>query len=344
MKQAATHARNMRIAEEVAYLESEARSKGQATRWRHKRAQMGGIWLSAMPNRWNGTEIPAEQFFDNVRLRINKKPLFMPDKCDGCGARMDVEHALSCKVGGLVHIRHDDVANEWGHLSGLAFSPSCVSHEPRINMSETAAERQSAQENVTNPPQQETRRGRRPRRQQRNTDLGDVQTCEDEREDNTHAPYAVSTENRADKGVHGFWKRGRLCLFDVRITDTECRSTRNQDPEKVLQKCEQLKKEKHLAPCLERRRDFTPLVYSVDGMAGRETKAAERKLASRLASKWDREYSEMVGFVRMRMAIAVVRANSLLIRGSRERRTTRVRPAIDEGAAMDGWQHWRERY
>jgi hypothetical protein len=220
VKQAATHAGNMRIADEEAYLGSEVISMGQATRWRHKQAQ-------AMPNRWNGTEIPAEQFFDNVRLRINKKPLFMPDKCDGCGARMDVEHALSCKVGGLVHIRHDDVANEWGHLSGLAFSPSCVSHEPRINMSETAAERQSAQENVTNPPQQETRSGRRPRRQQRNADLGDVPTCEDEREDNTHAPYAVSTENRADKGVHGFWKRGRLCLFDVRITDTECRSTRN---------------------------------------------------------------------------------------------------------------------
>ena len=71
-------------------------------------------------------------------------------------------------------------------------------------------------------------------------------------------------------------------------------------------------------------------------MAGRETKAAERKLASRLASKWDREYSEMVGFVRMRMAIAVVRANSLLIRGSRERRTTRVRPAMRALPWMDG--------
>jgi hypothetical protein len=34
---------------------------------------------------------------------------------------MSVEHALSCKVGGLVHICHDNVAEEWAHLSELAF-------------------------------------------------------------------------------------------------------------------------------------------------------------------------------------------------------------------------------
>ena len=53
-------------------------------------------------------------------------------------------------------------------------------------------------------------------------------------------------------------------------------------------------------------------------------------------------YSEMVAYVRTRMALAVVRANSLLVRGSRQRRARR--PLIDEGAAMEGWQTWRERY
>ena len=121
----------------------------------------------------------------------------------------------------------------------------------------------------------------------------------------------------------------------------ECRSTRNQEPDKVLAKCEKLKKDKHLQACLERRRDFTPLVYSVDGMAGRETKMAERRLAANLAGKWDRAYSEMVAFVRARMALAVVRSNTLLLRGSRVCRSRR--PMIDEGAAMNGWQTWRER-
>eukprot|EP00985_Skeletonema_marinoi_P005795 scaffold2515_cov206-Skeletonema_marinoi.AAC.4 len=35
-------------------------------------------------------------------------PLDMPDLCDGCCAKMAVEHALHCKVGGLVHCRHND--------------------------------------------------------------------------------------------------------------------------------------------------------------------------------------------------------------------------------------------
>jgi hypothetical protein len=82
------------------------------------------------------------------------------------------------------------------------------------------------------------------------------------------------------------------------------------------------------------------LVYSVDGMAGRETKMAERRLASQLAWKWKRDYSEMVGYVRTRMCLAVLRANTLLIRGSRDRRS-RARPLMDDGAAMVGWRHWR---
>ena len=39
-------------------------------------------------------------------------------------------------------------------------------------------------------------------------------------------------------------------------------------------------------------------------------------MAGALAGKWDREYSEMVGYVRTRMALAVVRANTLLIKGA----------------------------
>jgi hypothetical protein len=42
---------------------------------------------------------------------------------------------------------------------------------------------------------------------------------------------------------------------------------RNMTPEKVLAKCKHLKKQKHCAPCLERR-DFTSLVYSVDWVKG----------------------------------------------------------------------------
>lgn len=45
----------------------------------------------------------------------------------------------------------------------------------------------------------------------------------------------------------------------------------------------------------------------------KETKLAEKHLAEVLAAKWRKEYSEMVYYVRVWMALAVVRANSLLI-------------------------------
>ena len=61
-----------------------------------------------------------------------------------------------------------------------------------------------------------------------------------------------------------------------------------------------------------------PMIYPVDGIAGREAWNAEKRLATHLVGKWNREYSQMVYYVRVRMAIAVVHANNLLIRGSHD--------------------------
>ena len=84
------------------------------------------------------------------------------------------------------------------------------------------------------------------------------------------------------------------------------------------------------------------MVYSVDGMAGREAKNAEKRCAAYLAEKWERPYSQMVWYVRVRMSIMIVRANTLLLRGSRDRQTPR-RPQISDQAAMYDWRTWEER-
>jgi hypothetical protein len=61
-------------------------------------------WLSVFPNRLNGTSLLADEWRDKVCLRYNHSPLYMPAACNGCGAKMTVEHALLCKMEGLVHI------------------------------------------------------------------------------------------------------------------------------------------------------------------------------------------------------------------------------------------------
>ncbi len=99
---------------------------------RDNRNCASGAWLSVFPNQLNGTGLLVDKWRDNVRLRYNHTPLDMPAACDGCGAKMSVEHALLCKVGGLIHIRHDDMADEWRHLCGTALSPSRIEREPQI--------------------------------------------------------------------------------------------------------------------------------------------------------------------------------------------------------------------
>ena len=58
---------------------------------------------------------------------------------------------------------------------------------------------------------------------------------------------------------------------------------------------------------------FVHLVYLVGGMAYKEARAFEKRVASLLATKWNWRYSEMVGFVRVWMSLTVIRSNTMLL-------------------------------
>ena len=113
-------------------------------------------------------------------------------------------------------------------------------------------------------------------------------------------------------------------------------------PEKVLAKAEKEKKTLYIQACLERRRTFTPMIYSVDGIPREEALAAQKRLAALLSYRLKREYSEMCGFVRARMSIAILRSNSLLIRGLRYK-GARIRqlPELMYGVVMALLVPWR---
>jgi len=130
-KAAGQAARSGRLEREQRTLDARARESPADGR-RDKRNCASGAWLSIVPSQLNGTSISADEWRDYVRLRYNHLPLDMPQQCDGCHEHMTIEHALSCKKGGLVHIRHDDVADEWRHLCGIALSPGRVEREPKI--------------------------------------------------------------------------------------------------------------------------------------------------------------------------------------------------------------------
>jgi len=150
----------------------------------------------------------------------------MSTACDGCGAKMSIKHALSCKMGGLVHIRHDDVADEWRHLCGTALSPCRVEREPRIFscVSQRAWNAAGA-----------------------STPDSSTPTA-----DALHPP--VVTEERGDASCHGFCEHGLTTIFDMRIMDMDARSYRKKEFAKVLEQHEKEKKDKYLQNCLEMRK------------------------------------------------------------------------------------------
>ena len=119
------------IQNEQIFLNRRSRDKPAVARW-DKQNCAAGAWLLVFLNPLNGTGLSADEWRDNVRLRYNHSPLDMPAACDGCRAKMTVEHALSCKTRGLVHIWNDDVADEWRHLCRTALSPCQVERKPRI--------------------------------------------------------------------------------------------------------------------------------------------------------------------------------------------------------------------
>ena len=92
---------------------------------------------------------------------------------------------------------------------------------------------------------------------------------------------------------------------------------------------EKEKKDLYLQACLERRRTFTPMVYSAEGIPGSEA------LAALLSYKLKREYLEMCDFVQARMSLAIVRYNSLLLYGPCNKGARiRQRPYLTDGAVM----------
>ena len=69
----------------------------------------------------------------------------------------------------------------------------------------------------------------------------------------------------------------RCMVLDICVTDTDAKSYVSSASKKVLERAAKKKKDKYLDACLERRRTFAPLAYSVDRMACEEAKAIEKR-------------------------------------------------------------------
>ena len=135
VRKAGAAARKERVDAETVVIEEMRASARKIERKRLERIGECGSWITRTPHKLTGTLLSAEEWEDNVRLRYGLVPHNLCAHCDGCGEQFTVDHALNCKKGGLVGIRHDDVRDKAGAVAVEALSKGRVSYEPPINYS-----------------------------------------------------------------------------------------------------------------------------------------------------------------------------------------------------------------
>ena len=67
-------------------------------------------WLTTLPIKDEGYVLHKQLFWDLIRIRYGWELSRLPENCE-CGSKFTIEHALSCKKGGFVSIRHNSIRN-----------------------------------------------------------------------------------------------------------------------------------------------------------------------------------------------------------------------------------------
>ena len=92
-------------------------------------------------------------------------------------------------------VLHGDVVDEWRHLvCGCAMTFGRVEHELQIHSWMS---------------------------RQQSLDASSGASIGEEDNPTTPTDHPSPTGERGDAGAHDFWQRGRIAIFDVRITDTQ---------------------------------------------------------------------------------------------------------------------------
>ena len=97
-----------------------------------KRINEGSLsaWLTALPIAAETFDLSEVQFGDALSVRYNKNFNALPTFCDGCQSTFTLRHALACKKGGLLTLRHNEIRDAVGNLASLVWKD--VQREPVI--------------------------------------------------------------------------------------------------------------------------------------------------------------------------------------------------------------------
>lgn len=283
---------------------SEARRRLHA--FHRQREGRTGAWLQLLPSDKDNTVLSRGEWLDVVALRSGTELVEAPVQCDGpgCGRDFDVRHALSCKVGGLVHRRHNEVVEcvqLQAEAGGYWTSQAALVRRAETNW-ESRVEGDGVEAEVT---VLRVREGTRP---------------------NVNGAAAAAAAPMVRPGlegdliVRGMFNAQRDTIIDVRVFDAESASYSRMSFAAAARRHEKEKRDKYGAECRERRVDFSPFVVSMDGALGPGASAVMRELVLAIAKRTGRPMARVAGAVRAKVQLAVLRASVMCLRSPRMRR------------------------
>ena len=88
------------------------------------------LWLTSLPLLKDNFDLSATEFRDALCARYRKPLKRSFSRCDGCQQDFDLQHALSCKKGGLVTLRHNEIRDAVGDLASILWKG--VKREPVV--------------------------------------------------------------------------------------------------------------------------------------------------------------------------------------------------------------------
>ena len=88
------------------------------------------LWLTSLPLLKDNFDLSATEFRDALCVRYRKPLKRSFSRCDGCQQDFDLQHALSCKKGGLVTLRHNEIRDAIRDLASILWKD--VKREPVV--------------------------------------------------------------------------------------------------------------------------------------------------------------------------------------------------------------------
>ena len=93
----------------VAFLNiSEQLQGGKKSCLEQAKEKGSSSWLTSLPLESQGYTLNKREFRDAISLRYGWEIDDIPQRCP-CGTKNDVDHTLTCALGGYVHLRHNNI-------------------------------------------------------------------------------------------------------------------------------------------------------------------------------------------------------------------------------------------